>query len=92
MSERISVGDLVCVVRGMPCCNTQTGSEGMFFTVTNIQDCQNEVCIHCKMPLPAPAVFGCPGRRGIDLIRLKRIPPLSSLDSLQTDEPIRETA
>ena len=33
----IAVGDLVQVVRGMACCNTQTGSEGYVFTVTDFE-------------------------------------------------------
>ncbi len=88
----ISVGDLVAVVRPMPCgCGD---SIGWVYKVTKIakQDHYTSGCRFCgkdyQVGLLAYREDGC----GADLYRLKRIPPLGELEGQRTEEDIREPA
>jgi hypothetical protein len=84
----INVGDLVQVVRGMPCCGHATGAEGMIFVVYSIKDCSGEYCVFCNALLPPVTAHGCPGRRGINIPRLRLIPRLWELDETEYKEEL----
>jgi hypothetical protein len=93
MSYNIKVGDLVMVVRGMPCCGALTGAEGHVFTVTAIRGCLTNTrnrCNECKDNTVAndAAANGHPTRPPIQLSRLKVIPPLENLEHTTTKEEV----
>lgn len=79
----IQVGDLVIVVRGMPCCGHLTGAEGKIFEVTAFHTLtQDELCENCYTLLPKElASHGLQDYRPIANSRLQKIPPLSELES-----------
>ena len=95
MSERISVGDLVVVVKGFRCgCN---GHLGDIFTVTSIYMVSVGAvyeCSNCGASGVVKTTFlssrGHKLGRGISLAVLKRIPPLSEIEREQTEskEPV----
>lgn len=93
-SAKIQVGDLVMVVRGRRCCGY--AKFGMVHHVTQIRmsskagiKCTNCGTIHStKQRVPVSE-----RPHGVtELYRLKRIPPLSELESSKTDEPMKEPA
>lgn len=86
MSEDIKPGDLVMVVKPMACCGNPSAL-GMTFHILSIvkMDCW---CIHCGdnrniVRAESPLGFG-------DVSRLKKIPPLTELEDITTDYPIKE--
>lgn len=84
MSDKaISVGDLVRVVRGMPCCGHATGAEGMIFVVRSIEHTHSEYCNFCRRLDPEDVANGCEGKLGIDISRLRKIPDLWELDEAE---------
>ena len=89
MSERISVGDLVAVVR--TCCVPHLSGTSVF-VVAEIHDQafrSNDVfCSECRASLPVESyATHALGIWGLPISWLKRIPPLSELESARTDEP-----
>lgn len=89
-SEPITVGDLVQVVRGHEC------DLGLVFTVASIEHWQlGWYCPKCRVesyaPYTAVGPAGFPGD-GVDITWLKKIPPLSELEGVKTEEDIREPA
>ena len=80
MSE-IREGDLVVVVKPSSCCGF-TGKIGKVFKVTGIITCHG--CIHCGSILNygEPLALRDNGMTGYIFSRLKRIPPLSKLESI----------
>ena len=86
----IQVGDLVQVVRGMPCCGAVTPMQGHIFKVTGFKETKGK-CKNCS----ARANGWMSAKGGmfpIDVPRLKRIPPLSELEGQRTEEGIKEPA
>ena len=90
MSEPIKVGDLVMVVKKNVCgCDW---SVGMVFKVIAIDRTQaKNWCCKCGA-LYGPFDQAVNGVWGAALYRLKRIPPLSELESEKREEDIREPA
>ena len=88
-SQAISVGDLVQVVR-WPCC-------GEFLGITyRVGRFENMVC-DCKkcgapMPLTSFVLEATSPAWCVPREWLKRIPPLSELEGVKTEEDIREPA
>lgn len=102
MDKPISVGDLVVVVKPARCC---VASLGTVFTVTRIRNNINfsdgkTMTVRCswcgnKKDVPAavrPVAEGFNANRGMPLVRLKRIPPLSELESERTEEMLKVPA
>ena len=93
MSEPIKVGDLVVVVH-WPCCGFNLGKVA---TVAAIDHLNNTRCSGCgSRPLGIPNADMVPNGIGslacAPLAWLKRIPPLSELESERTQEDLREPA
>jgi hypothetical protein len=91
MDKPISVGDLVVVVRGMPCCGALTKRNGLFFKVSAISPDNGAACDSCGKIGGEMHAKDENGLR-FDISRLKRIPPLSELESEKRDEDLREPA
>ena len=92
MTERIAVGDLVMVVRPSPCCGSDLAVGRRIFTVASL-DFDSGTCSGCGANIPpVKAAFNENNGKHYQLNRLKRIPPLSELESSKTDEPIKEPA
>lgn len=94
MSEPIKVGDLVQVIRGTGCsCDKAHSSLGLIFRVERmgLSSGQCHWChayVGCENAKAAkPADYG-----SFSLHRLKRIPPLSELEGVKTEEDTREPA
>ena len=90
MSEPIKVGDLVQVVRGMPCCGKITQLMGTVFKVSALVDNEGTTCITCGAivkRIDPISVRGHP-QFAFQLSRLKRIPPLSELEGERTEETL----
>jgi hypothetical protein len=91
VNKPISVGDLVCVVRGLPCCKTVSPWIGKFFTVTEIHTEPN-ICMHCGYDAMKTVAYNgefnpISGRHwGISISRLIRIDPLSEPESTTSEE------
>ena len=84
MNEPISVGDLVMVVKPKGCCGN-TNSIGKIFTISDIQEGDN-YCRSCNsIRNSLDAEVGVDNWKEVKT--LKRIPPLSELESIdQTKE------
>ena len=94
MNEPIEVGDLVQVVRGMPCCGATTKLMGVVFKVSSLVDNEGTACSSCGAivkKVDPTSVTGHP-IFAFQLSRLKRIPPLSELEGQRTEETLKETA
>lgn len=98
MDKPISVGDLVRVIRGNTCCGAFLGYH---FSVTDIHVSEQwsiprTKCSQCGVIRPKltsdlgprALAFGCPGAKGFDLNRLKRVPPLGELESEKREESV----
>ena len=85
-------GDLVQVVKPVPCCGRTTPMQGHIFKVTSIDVAiPGYRCNYCAVICPAEAsAHG--GEKPVDLSRLKRIPPLDELEGVRTEENIKEPA
>jgi hypothetical protein len=89
--SQIKIGDLVQVVKPVPCCGSITPMYGHIFVVTGFERCGEGYCKICDARLPAwRGVLG--GENRVWEERLKRIPPLEELEGQRTEETIRETA
>lgn len=86
----IQVGDLVQVVRPQSCgCSHSLGS---IFVVTDISGGPN-VCSSCNHQwLESLDAWQEGFGWAAEIFTLKRIPPLSDLEGIKTDEPIKEPA
>lgn len=87
----IKAGDLVWVARGMTCCGYLTGAEGMYFVVSGVRSGRTGTgCLQCGDGASARVMCadGCPGRRGIELGRLKKIDPPALPESITEKEGI----
>lgn len=93
----IQEGDLVQIVR-WPCCGSFIGE---IYTVYGFgsRGRKERMCIKCDVFMPAgtfadigsnPSIANRHGM--VPLTWLKRIPPLSELEGVKTDEPIEEPA
>ena len=93
MSDKpIAVGDLVQVVRPTPCCGNAYAVGRRVFKVADLATTQG-FCSFCFMPTGlVPAAYNADNGQHYHLHRLKRIPPLSELESTKTDEPMKEPA
>lgn len=92
LTERIQVGDLVQVVRARTCCNGGTPNLGHVFRVNSIGRRRTSTCPYCGGGIPEIMVLADFHMAGYAMDRLKRIPPLSELEGVKTDEPIQEPA
>lgn len=87
MSEKISVGDLVMIVKPAHCCGYDKGL-GIIFTVTGFFD-NGLICDHCKTETSNERVALVNGEwLAVHLDRVRRIPPLEELDDVKRDEEI----
>ena len=90
MSDRpIQVGDLVMVVKAIPCCGTIGQWMGKIFTV--VAFAPTWTCAKCKKTTFATAAMIDSHWRQ-PLVRLKRIPPLEELEGQRTEEKLKEPA
>lgn len=91
MDDRpIQVGDLVQVIKPSLCCNNITYL-GDIFVVSAMEKKSSRRCLNCgKKYEPTIVVEGHQSGIGAFLYRLKRIPPLSELESdkIKESEPI----
>jgi hypothetical protein len=92
MDKPISVGDLVVVVSDRICCHNPEANYGETFRVTRFRDATGEPCEGCGDKSPQTNALGEGHKRGYDVRRLKRIPPLSELEGEKRDEKIKELA
>lgn len=92
MSERpIQVGDLVQVVR-FPCCSCG-GNLDAIFKIDEIRRNDLFKCTcHYSLGGDYGPVAAIPNRIAAPVAWLRRIPPLSELDSTDTKEDLREPA
>jgi hypothetical protein len=92
VSDRpIQVGDLVQVVRSLPCCHHASKWHGHIYIVSELYPpSPSVVCIHCNSPKNFPTAIAEGHDVGVLVCMLKRIPPLSELES--TDQDIKEPA
>ena len=95
MDKPIAVGDLVQVVRLSVCCGN--GRLGRIFTVAKLIDTSHISCTACGAKYHRiNAVADERGSVGINITRLKRIPPMSELEGAQSEEtrklPTKEPA
>lgn len=89
MSEPIKVGDLVMVIKPKPCCGN--GRPGYIFTILEFRMADaNSVCCHCDVPVTGihATHAAMTGNLGVDIRRLKRIPPLSELEGEKRKEEL----
>ena len=94
MTERaIVAGDLVQVVRGMPCCGHPTPMQGHIFQVTYIYtgNPMGATCDYCDRGFKSGELLAKGGDKPIDVVRLKRIPPLDELEGTHEWEPTKFT-
>lgn len=91
---QIKTGDLVMVVRGRHCCNTEASAKwfGYIFRVAGLEDVSDRRCKDCGDQRPMITALRASDPIGWDVNRLKRIPPLSELEGERTQEDIREPA
>lgn len=96
MSDRqIDIGDLVQVVRPTECCKNEE-SLGLISKVLGLRTgISVGSCIHCggyRNRTTSIQFVEIEGAKYLmPLRRLKRIPPLSELESIKIDEPIKAT-
>lgn len=84
-NKPISVGDMVMTIKLKPCCGN--GQLGVVFIVQEIREYKACLCLHCRAvnkDTYALDEFGASYR----LSRLKRIPPLTELDSIKKEESV----
>lgn len=85
--DNIQVGDLVVVVKPIRCCGNDS-LVGKPFTVIGYPVHQRKQCIFCLSMSDTLNDFMLYGDISVDRNRLKRIPPLSELESIKTQEEI----
>ena len=96
MDKPISVGDLVQVVRprlrACKCADGQAGlTLGRVFVVSAIRD-NGTKCADCNVDLGTHRLAYGAGEGVYELERLKRIPPLSELETARTEETLKVPA
>ena len=85
-NDEIKVGDLVMVVKGLPCCGKAINM-GAIFIVTEIVRFRLLRCVSCKEPYPL--IVGAMGyKEGLLIDCLKRIDPPSLQDEVTGDEEV----
>lgn len=87
MDKPISVGDLVQVIRAAECCG-KSDYLGHIFRVSDIRKFQItcRVCGYSDNSIMRATAAPGPDYPAFSLPRLKRIPPLSELPGVKTDE------
>jgi len=90
MSDRpIQMGDLVQVVRPTTCCNSSRYT-GYLFVVRDLRVTHRGSCAACGQPTPPNEVCAIgPEGAHTELPRLRRIPPLSELEGVETEEGVK---
>ena len=90
MSDRpIQKGDIAVVIRATPCCNSAS-SIGHIFTVEAIRN-EKRHCIYCLRPFSGTVAIAANGEhkgQGCLVSRIKRIPPLSESEGIETKEEL----
>ena len=89
--SQIKVGDLVQVVRGVPCCGG-FNKLGVTFKVVRFLTLSGRICGWCGVTTTRNNACGSGMVSGYDVARLKRIPPLEELEGERTEETLREPA
>lgn len=88
MSKPIAAGDLVCVIRPMPCCGSPR-AVGWHFTVQRIEPARTYDCSLCGHTVSdgRPLAFGNgPEHDGfMDVSLLQRIDPAAKKESTETE-------
>lgn len=90
MSDEIKPGDLVMVVKPMPCCGNTKTNGYMFHVQKIISD--RGYCVHCNAKFEIQDHVHIGEGMHVLKFRLKKIPPLSELESQTSslDNPIKE--
>lgn len=89
MSEPIRVGDLVQIVKPMPCCGRLGKHYGDTFTVSEIITTRFvNACAYCGARYAGTYAVDPADDLAAEVRRLKRIPPLSELESTETKEEL----
>jgi hypothetical protein len=89
MDKPISVGDLVVIVRLRECC-PENSMIGLIYRVKSLRNDAYR-CHYCGLPHDRRfTVAWGEGEVGANVERLKRIPPLSELESEKQKEDLRE--
>lgn len=93
MSDEIKVGDMVIVVRGMPCCG-HTSALGNTFVVGSIHRAstlKKWICKKCSAPVKDPIAAIPSGGTWDDsrlLVLLKKIHPPTQDETINTDSEV----
>lgn len=90
MDKPISVGDLVQVIKPRPCCGLPD-TLGRILTVTRVAK-KFLRCTSCGERRPNVNAFLLSDNLSYEALRLKRIPPLSELESEKNDSKLAEPA
>jgi len=88
MDKPIAVGDLVQVVRG--CCAVRLGKVWTVEKIVNLGNFTNTACDFCGAPQFGLAAGNWTVNEGAPLSFLKRIPPLSELEGVKSQELLKE--
>ena len=92
MDKPISVGDLVQVIRGTPCCGSGR-TLGEIHRVTALRKTEALMCNRCLTIDSGMTVAELEGEDKVcEVSRLKRIPPLDELEGVKSQEPVKEYA
>jgi hypothetical protein len=79
MSGRIRAGDLVVVVRGLPCAVGDMNAVGYVFQVREIIQNATASCVRCHGKHAGVTLALVRGTEGVELSRLQRIDPPAEL-------------
>lgn len=85
MSERIEVGDLVVIVKSKDCCG-DSSHVGMCFTVSGFH--HESICLQCGTVHQQQAAFWDGRWVATPVWRLRKIPPISELESTEHKEEV----
>lgn len=93
MSDEISVGDLVVVVRGNPCCGAfgKKMRPGAIFRVSEIVSMFGYKCIKCNTDFSPNEIGATSAYVGGPVYCLKKIPPLSEDESINESKELETT-
>lgn len=89
MNEEIGVGDLVMIVKPLPCCG-YSGSLGNIFKVLGVPFKPFTRCLHCGHIKSSDDEFDL-GGGFVSAHRLKKIPPLSEDESINESKELEMT-
>jgi len=83
----IKVGDLMMVVKPMPCCG-KSGILGIPFIVKNIYIPTKPYCVHCNSDIPIEPSTKLNSGNSVALYRLIKIDPPALQDETTTEKEL----